>query len=307
MDGLIAFASQSVRLATPILLAALGAIFCYRSGVLNIGLEGMMLTGALMGVVGSTLTGQPFIGLLAAAVAGAVMGLIFAVFAVSFLADQAVVGTALNLVSIGFTGYLFRLLMTGTGETQNVPGFGAMPIPGLERIPILGPIVFNQNIFVYICLVAVVLLQVLLYHTGFGLNMRATGENPRAASAMGVNVFALRYEAVIASGLLAGLGGAALSIGALNLFIEQMSAGRGFIALAAVTFGRYDPIGTLLASLVFGAADALQLRLQVASTGIPYQYIQMLPYVVTLVVLAVVKGKARAPKSTGVRFEREAL
>lgn len=302
---LVDFLSATVRLATPLALAASGEIIAERSGVLNIGLEGMMLTGAFFAVVGSYFTGSPWWGLVCALVAGGLMGLLLAFLSVTLRADQIVSGVGINLLALGLTGVLFKVLFKHSGLPTQVNALAPWRIPLLERIPILGPILFQQIPLVYLAFLLVLLLHVFLLHTEWGLALRAVGEHPRAADTVGINIYLVRYLSVMVCGMLAGLGGAVLSVGHLNAFVENMTAGRGFIALAAVIFGKWNPWGVLGASLLFGAADAMQLRLQALGFQVPYQFLLMAPYIVTLLALVGLVGRAIGPAALTINYSKD--
>ncbi len=298
---LLFYLASAVRLTTPIGLAASGAVISERSGVINIGLEGMMLTGAFVAVVGSHYLGGPWMGLLAGASAGALTGLLLAYPSIRLGASQIVVGVAINLLAFGLTTFGERTLLRPAG-IERVPGFHPIALPYLSGLPLLGPTVFTQNALVYLMILLGVALTVFLFRTPWGLAVRAVGENPKAADTAGVNVALTRYAAVATSGMFAGMAGAFLSLGHLNLFTENMTAGRGFIALAAVIFGKWNPLGALAAAFLFGAADAFQLLVQTYNLGIPYQFPLMLPYVLALLALAGVVGRSTAPAAAGVPY-----
>ncbi|HBG00286.1 MAG TPA: ABC transporter permease [Firmicutes bacterium] len=289
--------AAALRMATPLIFAALGGIFSERSGVVNIALEGMMLTGAFTAMFVSYQTGLPWMGVLGAMVAGMLVGLLHAVFCIHYRANQVVIGTAINIFAGGLTVFLLRYYFGAAGTSPSVSTISDLTIPLVWQIPWIGRIVGRQNPLVYLALVAVVVSHIVIYRTPWGLRLRAVGEHPRAADTVGVNVFRMRYVAVALSGALAGLGGTYLSIAHLSRFSEGMTAGRGFIALAAVIFGKWTPYGALGACLFFGYADALQMRLQ--DVGIPTQFMNMLPYVLTMVALAGFIGKSVGPKASG--------
>lgn len=293
------FLTAAVTLATPLLLAAIGGLFSERSGVINIALEGMMLGGALAGVIGAVQTGSVWLALVYVVLTGAAVGLLLAVASITFRADQIVAAVAINILMLGITSVLFRGYF-GLGNTKqiNAPQFQPWPIPGLSAIPGIGPALFDQIPLVYLAYALVPISWFVLYRTSWGLKVTAVGEHPKAADTVGVNVLAIRYACVIISGILAALGGAVLSIGFLNTFQDNMTAGRGFIAFSAIIFGQWTPLGTLIACLIFGAADAVQLRLQAISGGVPYQFLLMLPYLVTLIALFGVRGR-NAPAAGG--------
>lgn len=296
------FLASAVRLAAPLVLAALGGILSERSGVITIGLEGIMLAGALAGVLGAYFAASAWIGLLCAVAAGGTVAAVHAAIAVGFKADQIVSGAAINIGALGLTSFLVRVVFGLQDQKREVPHFTALPIPGLADLPLVGPILFRQVGLVYAAFLLVPVLWWVLYRTTWGLRILAAGEHPRAADTAGVNVDRVRAVCVIACGCAGGLGGAFLSLGQLHFFVDDMVGGRGFIALAALIFGRWDPLGTLAACLVFGAADALQFRLQAFGTGVPHQFLLMFPYVATLAILVVYAGRAKPPSALGVPY-----
>ncbi len=300
----VEFLAATVRMATPLGFAAVGGVFSERSGVFNIALEGLMLVGAFAAVMGSHWSGDPWLGLALAALAGGGLAVVHAAACVSFGANQIVSGVALNLLALGGTTYLNRALLRAA-EVERVAAFEMLPIPGLSRIPVLGPVLFQQTVLVYLMLGLVPLAALLLFKTPWGLAVRAVGEYPRAADTAGLSVAGIRYTCVILSGVLAGMGGAFLSIAHVNLFTENMSAGRGFIALTAVIFGKWHPVGAVAACLIFGAADALQLRIQTYNLGIPYQLPVMLPYVLALLAMSGLVGRSPAPAAAGIAYRKE--
>ncbi len=284
------------RLATPLLYAALGGLFTERAGILNIGLEGMMLLGAFSGFVAATWTGQASWGLLAAVLSGVLSGLLFALFTVTLRANAIIVGTALNMVASGLTGFLFRAWFGAWLAVPAYAAFAPLALPGLSRWPLLGPIFFQHNGLVYIAVLLVPLAGYVLYRTSFGLALRAVGEYPPAAHTAGVSVAGVRYAAILLSGVLAALGGAYLSLAYSNQCVEEMTSGRGFIALAVVILGRRAPGGVLGAALLFGLCYALQLRLQSeANQYVPYQIMQALPYVMTIAALLLWRRGVASP------------
>ncbi|TVQ41052.1 MAG: ABC transporter permease [Spirochaetaceae bacterium] len=295
--------AAALRMATPLIFTSMGGIFSERSGVINIGLEGMMLTGAFMGMLVTYYSGTPWVGLLGALASGAVMGLIHAVASVRYKVDQVVSGTAINIFAVGFTVFMLRTVFDVAGTSPAVPRIQSITLPLISRIPVVGEIIGNQNPMVYMALALVVLVHVFLFRTVWGLRLRAVGEHPKAADTVGINVFQTRYIAVIASGALAGLGGAYLSIAHLSRFGDGMTAGRGFISLAAMIFGKWTPFGALGASILFGFADAVQMRLQ--EVGIPRHFVQMGPYILTMIALAGFIGRATPPKAIGKPYEKE--
>jgi len=289
--------AAALRMATPLIFAALGGIFSERSGVVNIALEGMMLTGAFTAMFVSYHTGNPWLGVLGAMASGVLIGLLHGLFGIRFRANKVVTGTAINIFAGGLTVFLLRDFFGAAGTSPSVATIGDITLPLINQIPWIGRVIGRQNPLVYLALVAVVVAHVVIYKTSWGLRLRAVGEHPKAADTVGVNVYRMRYVAVALSGALAGLGGTYLSIAHLSRFSEGMTAGRGFIALAAVIFGKWTPFGALGACLFFGYADALQMRLQ--DVGIPTQFMNMLPYVLTMVALAGFIGKSVGPKAAG--------
>lgn len=300
---LIGFLSSAVRMATSILYAALGEMFSERAGVLNIGLEGVMLGGAFAAFMGASLSGSPWLGALAGLLIGLLLGLIHAFTSITLKVDQIVIGMAINIIVLGVTSYMNRVLYGLSFAPPQVKAFEVVPVPGLSQLPLVGPILFQQTLLVYLALLLVPLSWFIMFRTTWGLKVRAVGEHPRAADSLGVNVGRVRYAAVLTNGALAGLGGAFLCLGQLNLFVDGLTAGRGFIALAAVIFGKWNPFGALAAALLFGAADALQFRLQTLGTDIPYRLLLMLPYVLTIVALVGVVGRVGAPAGLGTPYE----
>jgi simple sugar transport system permease protein len=283
----IAILYSTIRLATPLLLAALGGMFSERSGVINIALEGLMLAGAFTAATVTHFAGSPWVGLGAAIGAGLFVALIHAVACIKFNADQVVSGTAINIMFLGVPALIGGAIFESTGATPQIPE-GQL----LRYAPIL------------IAFMLVPISWYVLYRTPFGLRLRAVGENPEAADTAGVSVARIRYTGVLLSGALAAMAGAYLSIGQSSLFTRNMSAGRGFIALAALIFGKWRPVQTMLACLLFGFAEAISIQMQGVTT-VPVQFIQIIPYVLTMVVLAGFIGQSRAPKAIGVPYQKE--
>jgi simple sugar transport system permease protein len=298
--------ASTIRLSTPLILAALGGLYSERGGVINIALEGMMLAGAFTAAVVTVFTQNPWIGVLAALVAGALVAALHAVATINFRADQVVTGTAINILFLGVPALLSGAMFESTGATPQLPRDQTLPdtpIFNPQTSPALASI-FNQKPLVYVAFLLVVVTAYVIYRTPFGLRLRAVGENPEAADTAGIGVNRMRYAGVLVSGALAALGGAYLSIGQNSLFTRNMTAGRGFIALAALIFGKWDPIGAVLACLFFGLAEAVAIRMQ-GTVNIPNQFIQMIPYILTMVVLAGLIGRARPPKALGVAYMKE--
>ena len=287
---------STLRLATPLVLAALGGVLSERSGVVNIALEGMMLVGAFFGMLGSMLTGNPWVGVLLGMTAGGLLGLTHALLTQKMRLNHIVSGVALNILALGLTTYILRYVMKSVGGSPSVNGMPEW------RIPLVGPILSNQNALFYLAIMLIVGLNFVLFATPLGLRIRSAGENPEAAQSVGIKVTMVRYAAVTCSGILGGLAGVYLSLGQLSMFTEGMSGGRGFIALAAVIFGRGTPYGAAGAALFFGFFDALQMRLQGQAIGgivIPSEFMLMLPYLLTIIALAGFAGKSRAPAALG--------
>lgn len=289
----IALIWSTIRLSTPLILAALGGLFSERSGVINIALEGMMLAGAFTAAAVTYAAGNPFVGLLAGMGAGMLIAAVHAVACIRYRADQVVSGTAINILMIGLPPFLSGAFFLSSGSTPQLPK---------EQLIPWSPII--------IALVLVPLTWYVLYKTPFGLRLRSVGENPEAADAAGVRVARMRYAGVLLSGILAGIGGAYLSIGQSSLFTRNMTSGRGFIALAALIFGKWRPVQTMLACLLFGFTEAVTIQMQgvvklPSGDDIPIQFIQMVPYLLTIIVLAGFIGSSRPPKALGMPYEKE--
>lgn len=283
----VGFGYSILRVTTPILFAALGALISDKAGVINIALEGIMLISALTGVIFSALTGSAWMGLLAAIVIGALIGIVLAYFSLNLRTDIILAGIALNLMAGGGTIFFLYLVAKDKGISTSLKS-GVLPkltIPLINKIPVLGPILSGHNVLTYVSLIAVIAVSYFLYKTPLGLRIRSVGENPDAAASVGVNVIKIKYIALTLSGVFAGLGGAYMSMGYVSWFSKNMTAGRGFIALAAEAMGAGTPIGTFLTSLLFGFADSLSNSLQ--SLKIPAEFVQMIPYVATIVGLVI--------------------
>jgi len=299
---LIGILASGVRLATPYLYAAIGETFGQRSGVLNLGVEGQMLLGAFFAFYVTLVTGSLWLGLLAAAVVGALMGLAMAFVTVNLQAEQGISGIGFYLFGLGLSDLLFQKLV---GSVKTIQGFPPIHIPVLSDLPVLGPVLFQHNILVYAAYALVPLGWFVLNKTTIGLKIRSVGENPQAADSLGISVAAVRYYTIIQGGILSGIAGAALSIGLLNVFQENMTSGMGFIAVALVYFGAWRPLGVLGGSLLFSMVNALQLWMQVVGVPIPPDLAVMMPYVLTILVLMVTVSKVRAPSALAKPFERE--
>lgn len=300
----VGWLSASMRLAIPILFAALGEVFTERAGILNLGLEGIMLVGALVGFVGAYATGNLWVGVFLAMLSGILMGLLMGFMSVTARVNQVVAGLGITILGSGLSTLLFRLFFGLRTTPPTIKMFPTQPIPLLSQIPVLGKAVFEHNILVYIALILVGVSWVVLYRTRFGLALRAVGERPDAVDTRGLNVGLLRYIALMIGGALAGIGGAYLPLANLGIFWTQMTAGRGFIAVAVVIFARWDPVRALLGALVFGGAMALQLSLQTLRVPIPSELMLMLPYIATILVLVSVSRRAEFPGAFTVPYTR---
>jgi len=300
----VSLLSITLVTATPLTLAALGGMMCERSGVVNIALEGIMLIGAFVGYAAAFATHNLWLGVLGAILAGMLIAALHAVLSINFLVDQIVSGTVINILAVGITGVFYRNFI----ESQNTAGPGTLPqwnIPLLSQIPVLGPIVFQNQFITYAMLVLIVIVHFTLFHTVWGLRSRACGEHPLAAETAGINVYFVRYVNVIASGALAGLGGAYFSLQQIGNFLPGMTGGRGFIGLAAMIFGHWTPVGAFLASLLFAGSDQVGSRLQsVFHVPIPLQFLGMIPYILTIVVVAGAMGRAIAPAADGKPYKK---
>ncbi len=294
---LVGLAASTLVAATPLVLAALGGVMSERSGVVNIALEGIMLTSAFAGFAVAFVLHSLALGLLAAVVSGMLIAALHAVLSIEFLVDQIVSGMVINILAVGVTGVFYRTLLQ-----EGVRGPGTLPIwriPVLSSIPVVGPILFQSAAVTYLMLVLVIVVHLVLFNTVWGLRTRACGEHPLAAETAGVNVKLVRYVNVISSGALGGLGGAYFTIQQIGQFLPNMTGGRGFIALAAMIFGKWTPIGAFGASLLFACADALGARLQYLGVRVPIQFLGMLPYILTIIVVAGAMGRAIAPAAVG--------
>ena len=304
-DLLTSLLHSTVTMTVPLLLAALGELLAERGGVINIGIEGLLLTGAFAAMVVTYLSGSPLLGVLAAWGAGLALAALFAYVVVARSGNQVVVGIALNLLAVGLTGVAYRATFGVTGAALTVSGLPALPLPVLSALPIVGPALFAQSALGYLAFVLVPCLAFGLSRTIPGLRLRMVGENPAAAAAQGISVRLTQTVAVLGCGILAATAGAYLAIAYAKTFVEGMSAGRGFIALAIVIFGGWSAGGILGAALLFGLVTALQFHVQALGLPIPYQFLLTLPYVLTLVVLAAHAGSSRAPAALGAPLDAE--
>ena len=290
--------------ATPLTFGAIGGMFSERSGVVNIALEGMMLMGAFFGIYGADKTGSWFLGVVIAALAGGLLALVHAFFSVTLRADQIVGGVALNFLALGITGYFFYQLYHGANIPANIPRIPNVSIPWVKDQSFIGPAFGDLNLMIWVAILLVPLSYVIVFKTAIGLRIRACGEHPRAADTVGIDVYAVRYASVIVSGMLAALGGAFLSVGFVGTFNENMTAGRGFIALAALIFGNWRPFGAFGAACLFGFSTALAFRLPIYSDSAATLF-QILPYVLTLIAVAGVIGRTTPPAADGRPYKKQ--
>lgn len=306
-DGMLNFAGMlriMVIRSVPLVLGAMSGILSERAGVVNIAIEGMMLTAAMIGtIIGSLST--LWVGLIAAVVTGGLLGLVHAVMSIKYRTDQIISGTVINIFAVGITSFISAKFMQPYPEINDPGIFKPYEIPFLGQIPVLGPVLFRHNIFVYGMIILVILLTFLLFKTRWGLRLRSVGEHPRAADTLGINVFRTRYMAVILGGMMAGFAGAYFTLGSVGRFDQVMTAGRGFIALAAMIFGNWTPIGALGAGLLFGFSDSLAASLALLRVKIPSEFLLMAPYLITMLVLAGVVGRGQMPAADGQPYEKQ--
>ena len=302
---IIPLIAATIRLSVPILLTSLGEMISERTGVINIGIEGYMLIGALFGYIGSLWSGNPWVGVIFAMIMGMLLSLVQAFLSVKYGCEQIIVGIGLWMFSVGFTGFINRMfIIKGSSIPLSVSKFGNLSIPLLLDIPILGPILIEQNAFFYMSIFLAIVFHYALFRTNFGLKVRAAGENPMALEDAGVNIYTVRYAGVLICGALSGLAGASLSIGLMGRFFEGMTSGKGFIALAIVVFANWMPLKTIWGSLLFAGVLALQLRLQAIGVSFPYPFMLMLPYILAIIVVMGIK-KANTPEELGKVYIKE--
>jgi ABC-type uncharacterized transport system permease subunit len=299
------FYSASLRLAAPLLFAALGGVVSERSGILNMYLEGQMLIGALFAFLGSYYLNSAVLGVLVAIFVTMLFSLIHGFMCIVARVNQVVAAVGFNTLAIGVTSTLFRFLFGVDLQMVTSPGFSTLPIPLLSKIPFIGEVLFNQNILTYLAVLVLLLINYFLYRTSYGLELRAAGENPLALDVAGKNVNVYRWFSILLTGALCGIAGACLTITNLNTFYDNITSGRGFIAYAAVVFGKWKPLGAALAVLLFGAGDALQLRMQALDFNVPYYFYLMMPYVITFVSLVVFMGPSRGPAASSVPYVKD--
>lgn len=303
--NLVGIFRSTILRSAPITFGALSGVLCERSGVINIAIEGMLLAGAFTGSLVGSITDNLWVGMVFGAVIGGLMGWILAVLAIRYRVDQIIAGFFLFILGLGMTSFLSARFLQ-KNQALNTPGtFQPISIPGLSDIPIVGPVLFDNNVFIYLMFLIIIAIHIGLFYTRWGLRVRAVGEHPRAADTVGVRVLWTRYRNVILGGMVAGLGGAFFTLGSVGRFDEGMTAGRGFIGLAAMIFGRWNPIGAFAAALVFGFADALQIKLSILRVPIPSEVLLMAPYLATILVVAGVVRRARPPAADGIPYVKE--
>ena len=297
--------NSTLNKAVPLTLGAMSGVLCERAGIVNIAIEGMMLMGAMVGALVGSLTGNIWLGILGAVIAGALLGLIHAVLSIKYLLDQIISGTVINIFAGGLTAFFSAKFMQTYQELNNPGILKPFAIPILSKIPIAGPILFNNNIFIYAMFFFLIVLTVGLFSTRWGLRLRSVGEHPKAADTLGINVFRTRYMAVLLGGMMAGFAGAYFTLGSVGLFDEFMTAGKGFIALAAMIFGNWTPFGAFGAALLFGFSEALAAKLAILGVKIPSEFLLMTPYILTMIVLAGFVGRGQMPAADGQPYEKE--
>ena len=297
--------SSAVLLAVPITLGAFSGILCERSGVVNIAIEGMMLMSSMVGALMGSVTGNAWLGLLFGVISAMLLAALHAVLSIKYQIDQIISGTVINIFSTGMTSFISQKFLQVHQELNNPPMFQRIEIPGLADIPLVGPILFNTNFFVYLMFILTIVIQVALFSTRWGLRVRSVGEHPKAADTLGINVIRTRYMSVLLGGLVAGLAGAFFTLGSVGRFDEGMTAGKGFIGLAAMIFGNYSPIGAIGAGMLFGFADSLGSKLSLLGSAIPSTLMATAPYVITMIVLAGFVGKGHVPAADGTPYKKE--
>lgn len=300
----VSLLAGTVRMATPIIIPALGQLYTQRAGILNLGVEGTMLMGAISGFLFACLTGNLWLGLIAGIAAGAIYSVVMAWLSVTMRANQVIAGIGMNILASGIAAYIYRLVFGIRALPENVEIFPEIAIPGLSKIPLLGTILFDHNILVYIGFLLIPLTWFILEKTTFGLKIKAVGEHPRAADSKGISVGKIRYAAVIIGGAYAGMGGAFMTIAYLSTFTENIIGGFGFIAVSVVIFARFQPVRTMWGALLFGFASALQLRLQAQGVAVPSQILLMLPYIFTIIALIFASKKAEFPSAYTIPYSR---
>ncbi|MEX1169084.1 MAG: ABC transporter permease [Chloroflexota bacterium] len=291
--------------AVPITFGALSGVLCERSGVVNIAIEGMLLSGAFVAAVVASATGNNWLGVIGAVITGALLAAVLAVLSIRYRVNQIIAGVVINIFAVGITSFLSTRVLQQNQQLNTPPRFDPIVVPVLSDIPIVGPVFFSGNFFSYALFALVLVIHFALFYTRYGLRVRSVGEHPRAADTVGINVQFTRYRNVILGGMVAGLGGAYFTVGSTGTFEREMTGGRGFIGLAAMIFGGWTPIGSFLAGLVFGFADALQSRLSILGSPVPSEFLLMVPYIVTIVVVAGLIGRVRMPAADGTPYIKE--
>lgn len=297
--------SSTIVRAVPIALGALAGVLCERVAIINIAIEGMLLMGAFVGVITASATGSLWVGVVCSIASGVILSWILAVLSIRYRVDQIITGVFINIFALGLTSFLTSRILVEYPDLNNAGRFQPYAIPLLSDIPVIGPLLFNNSIFVYVTFLLVAFLQWALFRTRWGLRSRSVGEQPKAADTLGINVFRTRYRNVLLGGIVAGFGGAYFTLGSVGRFDENMTNGRGFIGLAAMIFGRWHPVGALGAALVFGFADSLQQKLAILKTPIPSEFLLMAPYLATIIVVAGLVGRARPPAADGQPYVKE--
>jgi simple sugar transport system permease protein len=303
--SLVGIFQTTLYRAVPITFGALSGVLCERAGVVNIAIEGMLLSGAFIAAVVSSITGNNWIGVIGAVIVGGLLAFVLAVLSIRYRVNQIIAGTVINIFAAGLTAFLSTRVLSANKELNIPPRFEPIAVPILSDIPIIGPIFFSGNFFTYALFALVIIIHFALFYTRYGLRVRSVGEHPRAADTVGINVYFTRYRNVVLGGMVAGLGGAYFTVGSTGGFEREMTAGRGFIGLAAMIFGGWTPIGAFLASLVFGFADALQSRLSILGSPVPSEFLLMVPYITTIVVVAGLVGRVRMPAADGTPYVKE--
>jgi simple sugar transport system permease protein len=295
----------AIMFSVPLIFGSLSGLLCERSGVINIAIEGQLLFAACVSAMIASISQNVIIGLIFAPIAGMIVSFLLAFFAIKYQVDQVILGFVLNVLVIGLTGYIYSKLLVPYGDVWNLgPTFEKIPIPFLSKLPIIGPILFNQTIIVYLMYLIVAVIQVAMFKTRWGLRTRAIGELPIAADSVGIDVNRLRYKNVLLAGLVAGIGGSYFTLGAVGSFTKEMTAGAGFIALACLIFGKWTPRGAVTAALFFGFTTRLQSNLSIIGTAIPSEFMLMIPYVATIIAVSGVVGRVRAPAADGIPYSR---
>jgi ABC-type uncharacterized transport system permease subunit len=303
--SLLGMLQSSVLRSVPIAFGALAGVLCERAGVVNIAIEGMLLSAAFTSALAASIAGSLWGGLLVGAITGGFVALLLAALSIRYMVDQIVAGTVINIFALGMTSYLSSRFLQQNPELNNPGRFQNLEIPLLSDVPVVGPILFDHNIFVYLLFLTVAATYVGLFHTRWGLRVRAVGEHPKAADTMGIRVLFTRYRNVVLGGVVAGIGGAYFTLGAVGRFEEGMTVGKGFIGLAAMIFGRWNPVGALAAALIFGFADSLQVKLNILQVGIPSEFLGMAPYIVTILIVAGAAHRVRPPAADGKPYVKE--